>query len=141
MRFEFIIVCIMFGIVAAVIAYFAKVIEKKADISLVVGGKLQDAINKFAAVAYYFGERDRAVDRVTPINRTRIIEWIPCEERLPEEDGYYLVTHQWQIFKDEYEINIDEYRHGEWVETPRSCMTVAWMPLLEPYDGERKDDE
>ena len=67
--------------------------------------------------------------------------WIPCEERLPEKDGYYLVTHQWQIFKDEYEINIDEYRHGEWVETPRSCMTVAWMPLPEPYKGERKDDE
>lgn len=138
MSFEFIIVCIMFGIVAAVIAYFAKVIEKKADISLVVGGKLQDAINKFAAAAYCYGERDRAVERVTPINRTGIIEWIPVEERLPKNSHTVLVTIQWA--PEDIEVTTMMYFAvcGSWGNF--TDKVIAWAELPQPYKG-RKDNE
>ena len=32
---------------------------------------------------------------ITPINRARVIEWIPAEERLPEENKRILVTAEW----------------------------------------------
>ena len=64
-------------------------------------------------------------------------EWIPCSERLPEKDGCYLVSHQWDVFpNDDYEINIDEFRRGEWVETPRHCTVIAWMDLPQSYSAE-----
>lgn len=67
--------------------------------------------------------------------------WIPVAERLPEKQGYYFVTHEWRSekFKD-YEIGIDWFRNGEWVETPRNYKVIAWMPLPEPYREESEDD-
>lgn len=69
----------------------------------------------------------------------RFCEWIPCEKRLPEKEGQYLVTldfawgkeiemGEWFIFED---------GHGEWV-NPNSHVTVAWMPLPEPWKGEKE---
>ena len=58
-------------------------------------------------------------------------EWIPVTERLPEY-GTAVIT----INKgDEYEINhvIDE-EDGEWFFNG----AVAWMPLPEPYKGEKE---
>ena len=38
--------------------------------------------------------------------------WIPCSERLPEEDGQYLITVKYKHVNDSYE---DVYaEHGEW---------------------------
>lgn len=58
-------------------------------------------------------------------------EWIPCSERLPE-DGSYLV---WLPFAPpNYRIAVAEYYRGHWtIKTPVS----AWMPLPEPWKGEK----
>lgn len=66
--------------------------------------------------------------------------WIPCEERLPEcktvlvtcnsdiEFGIYRkARNEWAIWED-----------SRWV---WGVDVTAWMPLPEPYEGERKDDE
>lgn len=52
--------------------------------------------------------------------------WIPCSERLPEKDGYYLTTTCYrQVYCDFWnEDNFD-----------RTEMVIAWMPLPEPYEG------
>ncbi|MEE3344509.1 MAG: DUF551 domain-containing protein [Bacilli bacterium] len=60
--------------------------------------------------------------------------WIPCSERLPEEDGEYLVTTKWKgsYSGDVYiETNIDVYweKLKEWDNND----IIAWMPLPEPY--------
>lgn len=61
-------------------------------------------------------------------------EWIPCNERLPENSGRYLVTCErdgrrivdWNIY---YYRSYD--RFDGWLWEP----VAAWMPLPEPYTG------
>lgn len=68
-------------------------------------------------------------------------QWIPCEERLPEEEGQYLVTLDFAWGK-EIEMGdwfIFEDGHGEWV-NPNSHVTVAWMKLPKPWK-ESEDKE
>lgn len=80
-------------------------------------------------------------------------EWIPCSERLPRDDGEYLVWMRWD-FEEEPSYSIVNYdanaeAFGEWHEyfdshtlgslgsDFRSFKGVfAWMPLPEPYKGE-----
>lgn len=68
--------------------------------------------------------------------------WIPCCERLPEENGQYLITVRYKHV-DGYE---DVYaEHGDWCDGNWDmfcfghCGEVesipAWMPLPEPYRG------
>lgn len=72
-------------------------------------------------------------------------DWIPCSERLPEEDGQYTVTVKYEHV-DGYEDVYSE--HGEWVDghwdagyghCGRVEKVLAWMPLPEPYKGGDKD--
>ena len=57
-------------------------------------------------------------------------KWIPCSERLPSEDGWYLIAlaFEWGI----------EYEAGRWEDgmwwNPNSHVNVAWMPLPQPYE-------
>lgn len=58
-------------------------------------------------------------------------QWIPCSERLPDENGRYLTTNSsWGYFEVDWNVWIN----GEWLypnENP-----VAWMPMPEPWKGE-----
>lgn len=58
--------------------------------------------------------------------------WIPCGEKLPEPTQEVLVT---GINGCVYTSRIV---HGEF---EYGGNIIAWMPLPEPYDGERKDNE
>lgn len=54
--------------------------------------------------------------------------WIPCSERLPEEEGQYLVTKSRAGKKSvEFAIYFEIY---EW---NTADPVVAWMPLPEPW--------
>jgi hypothetical protein len=80
------------------------------------------------------------IQELPPVTPTP--KWIPCSERLPEEDGEYLVTIKWKgsYSGDVYtETNIGEYRKKskDW---DRVGIT-AWMPLPEPYKAESEDKE
>jgi hypothetical protein len=62
--------------------------------------------------------------------------WIPCSERLPEEDGQYLISTCMNcidtcfFYKDD-----DGYL---WVDYEESV--IAWMPLPSSYQGESPTD-
>ena len=58
--------------------------------------------------------------------------WIPCSERMPEEDGCYLVT---TTGTNNDIIDIAHYTEGIWHKASR---IKAWMPLPEPYGGEKE---
>ena len=58
--------------------------------------------------------------------------WIPCEERLPEPTQEVLVTGTNSC------VYTSRIVHGEF---EYGGNVVAWMPLPEPYKGEREDDE
>ena len=60
--------------------------------------------------------------------------WIPCSERLPKLNGYYLTTIKWG--EDFYEVDVYEYDsyYKEWNEGEYFGGTVvAWQPLSTPY--------
>ena len=74
--------------------------------------------------------------------------WIPCSERLPEEDHWLggsgkqfsdnvLVSIYNSDDEDEW-VDVSQTIDGEWrTELPRHCKIVAWMPLPEPYREEK----
>ena len=56
-------------------------------------------------------------------------QWIPCSERLPDQNGKYLVVGRQKA------INILKFDGGRWY---GKWGVVAWMPLPEPYEGEKE---
>lgn len=66
--------------------------------------------------------------------------WISCEEQLPEENAYYLVTVEYESGERRIEIDYrvalddDDVINSDWVGVEK---VLAWMPLPEPYrEGE-----
>lgn len=83
-------------------------------------------------------------DRCTDIIRKHIDDapenggWIPVEERLPEEDGFYIATIDGEIAgQEESFVGIAEFEDGFWVDDDidYKCI-IAWRPLPEPYRPE-----
>ena len=72
--------------------------------------------------------------------------WIPCSERLPEKDGYYLVctdgTKNNKIDIAEFYIFADfvpkEIANNYW---NKASKVLYWMPLPEPPESEVHDDD
>ena len=60
--------------------------------------------------------------------------WIPCSERLPEEERYVLVT------ASNGAVTEAKYWQKEriWVKGLSIVSVTAWMPLPEPYGGDNK---
>ena len=73
--------------------------------------------------------------------------WIPVDDRLPEESGYYRVTVKnkelgditeetaWFAYVDDYDMD-----ESEWRELYEYEEVIAWRQLA-PYNPERSNDE
>lgn len=65
--------------------------------------------------------------------------WIPCSERLPEENGRYITTNMYEGEKEE--VFDMWYEDGKWFvdagEDETIRIVIAWMPLPEPYTGKK----
>lgn len=59
-------------------------------------------------------------------------KWIPCSERLPAENGNYLVT---AIWKGKLEVDMDYFQFGCMWDDYRDNV-IAWQKLPEPYKEE-----
>ena len=76
------------------------------------------------------------------------IRWIPVSERLPEENGQYLITVKYKPEADYENIYAE---HGEWIDGQWDMFCfghcgevegiVAWMPLPQPYKAEGSESE
>lgn len=67
------------------------------------------------------------------------LHWIPREERLPVEKEVVLITNS------EGNVKCDQFKGTSgkrlfWIGNTLETVE-AWMPLPEPYEGEREDDE
>ena len=61
--------------------------------------------------------------------------WIPVSERLPKEDGSYLVSGKWGSGKEsvgDCEFSVED----EYFQTAWNFNVLAWMPLPDPWKGE-----
>lgn len=63
--------------------------------------------------------------------------WIPVSERLPEENGYYLITVKELNYEEHVTISFfDKYDMRGWQHVHMLTEKVtAWKPLPEPYKG------
>lgn len=64
-----------------------------------------------------------------------LMGWIPCSERLPEENGRYITTNMYEGEKEEvFDL---WYEDGNWFidagEDETIRIVIAWMPLPSPY--------
>ena len=86
--------------------------------------------------------------------------WIPCSEKLPEKDGYYLVWYfvdenrqgyevsnfntnigengEFGYWQDYYDNHILGFLGSEWVEFET---VVAWQHLPEPYEVKENENK
>lgn len=74
--------------------------------------------------------------------------WIPVSERLPEEDGQYIITVKYKHEEGYEDIYVE---HGEWDNGKWDMFgfghcgevekILAWMPLPEPYKAESEESE
>ena len=86
---------------------------------------------------YYAGfNRDKVIEQIQEAmdmgaEALRETMWIPCSERLPEDDKPVLVSFAWE------EVDIGWYKGGDWCSDFRmhdpDYGVIAWMPLPEPY--------
>lgn len=58
--------------------------------------------------------------------------WIPCSERLPKSNGWYLVTNVLEVVQQQY------WGASHWQKL-RDEAVIAWMPLPQPYTEEQKE--
>lgn len=66
-------------------------------------------------------------------------QWIPCSERLPEENTPVLLGVR---FKDDFKYFVTaRVDYNYWTGLGRDIRgELAWMPLPEPYKGEQDDN-
>ena len=79
--------------------------------------------------------------------------WIPCSERLPKENGHYLVTFHQTATEEDLGFDMDDTdvrkmrydtKHGwrtprhipSWINDAVVSTVLAWMPLPKGYKGE-----
>ena len=85
---------------------------------------INDAHNEGYDVGYWAGRRDYEP------------KWIPVTERLPEQEGQYLVSGKWANEDGEVWICkfVRRYNWG-WCNKADRPVVQAWMRLPEPYKG------
>lgn len=72
--------------------------------------------------------------------------WVPCSERLPEENEYVGDVCKYYLIQDEYgDMYVAHLSSVGWIPINSlkaiSDEVIAWMPLPEPYNTESEDKE
>lgn len=112
--------------------------DRRIDTQLKIMAGLNDDVYRYgykkSLEAYQQGKL-----LVTEIIRKHMDDnWIPVEERLPEEDGFYLCTMDGKIVGEEEPFTgLSEFENGLWIDDDIDyrCI-IAWQPLPEPYRPE-----
>lgn len=96
---------------------------------------------------WWEGEENVALLDYFPVSEAERKDWIPCSERLPEEEQTVLVTcSDGQVYiYDRLKASDYEYDDMRFWEDNIGCYqpredVVAWMPLPESYRAERRID-
>lgn len=69
---------------------------------------------------------------------SKIGDWIPCSERLPDKDGKYICTQKIYNLSNgklsRKSVELVEFYNGKW-RRAKHLKVIAWQPLPEAYHG------
>ena len=85
----------------------------------------------------------QAIECIKKMEKQPKTDWIPCEERLPSESGYYFAC-IYNADLDDFDFrkiwfaHVDDYdmEESEWRELYYFEEVTAWQPLPQPYKKE-----
>lgn len=63
--------------------------------------------------------------------------WVPCSERLPEKNGWYLITIRG--YETVTDVSLYSADGSAWGDVSTKQKVIAWMPLPDPYKGGSDD--
>lgn len=77
-----------------------------------------------------------AFDIVVDAPTIEVPKWIPCSERLPNNDEEVIVSVEDDRADNIFKYTTTAWRYGDvWVsDNERICGIIAWMPLPQPYE-------
>ena len=82
---------------------------------------------------------DKAIQHGTPQKSGK---WIPCSERLPEENKQVLIQYRTRYRDDVNLFDVtSRVDYNYWQGIGREINVIAWMPLPEPYDPQGRSDK
>lgn len=140
---------------------YETIVERvKDDIDYIAGSAYAKGYNTAKTEIALSGEYERAYMQ----GKKDALHWIPCSERLPENnvpvnitwvnrnpESYYAdikdqpftatgvhYNNKWYWYSDTIEDILAEYGRAEWYEIEESIEVTAWMPLPEPYGGDKE---
>ena len=77
---------------------------------------------------------DRELEEIETVIKTlKQTSWIPCSERLPEENGNYLVTVEANDGTASIKFQMVDHYGPDWLHEEKHKKVIAWMPLPEKY--------
>ena len=83
---------------------------------------------------------DKLLKYAEQLQKGQTSNWIPCSEKLPEENGRYIVTQDVCCISTGLKIktNLDyvEFYNGVWCRA-KHLKVIAWQPLPAPYEKEK----
>lgn len=104
-------------------------------------GAVQDHFNAYGFKGYYDGQQ--MMDRINALPSAETDGWIPCSERLPNEDEkedeyeWYLVTVKGHgLF-----VDVAPFDDELWKGLATHQEVIAWMPLPMPYREKSEAEE
>ena len=87
---------------------------------------------EFLMYCTMMNERTALKHEIAVAPDAEVSHWIPCSERLPEEEGWYLES---VVCGSVERTGLGLFKKGIFEHFDDEIKTVAWMPLPEPYKG------
>ena len=94
----------------------------------------EDAIGACAYETIECYEARKAIRALPSADRPQ--EWIPCSERLPNDEGIFLVTMETYVFNEySHPVGTSFYSPSFGWANASPNKVLAWMPLPKPWKG------
>ncbi len=116
---------------------FEKIIKKLKEIAI----QEDDPIYEGDRESDNYIRCNNAIEAVEQVAAEYDNGWIPCSERLPEENMEVIVTIS-EMDGDNH-TSTSWLQDGVWIikKTPLQPTVIAWQPLPEPYQTKEEQDE
>lgn len=125
--------------------------EKNTDTAIAVLGAFKCAIRKYGRINVCKENEQEIIEYINIAiealkNQQKVCDWIPCKERLPDDDTFVLAQvdgkYKNTTFENSFEFATYIKGEGWTLETYPDWYNpniIAWRPIPEPYTENQKE--